>query len=168
MVTWYMESLHYGSSPFWHFWTVHFDTFRPSTLTLSGRSFWYFWTVHFDAFRPYNSTLSDCSLWYFWTDTLIHPKDRLLWPMIVHLGSKGRPVWLNTVHFKTFTLLDCPLRSRLFIIRENRKKACHMHFEATCSTRSEFMYDWVHRNIQRTQIILIQCFLCTKKPIISL
>ena len=80
------------------FWTVHFDTFGPSSLRLLGRPLCDFWTVHFDTFGSSSLRLLDRPL--FPTGTAhFHTNDRPLRPMTVQFSSKDRPFSSMTVHF---------------------------------------------------------------------
>ena len=73
---WLSRMISYRESV-WLFWTVHFDTLGPSTLTLQDRPFWQFdsskRTVHFES------------------------NDRLHRPMTVHFRAtvhfRDRPLW---------------------------------------------------------------------------
>ena len=55
--------------------------YEPSTLALLDRSVWHFWTVQFDTFGPSTSALRfiarNCPLWVEWLSILIY--DRPLW-----------------------------------------------------------------------------------------
>ena len=88
---------HFWACPLWQFWTVRFNTFRPSTFTFSHRQVWNFRTVQFDSFGRSTLTLRfiprNHPLLVEWPSTLTH--DCPLWLKRPSTMVLDRPLWLK-------------------------------------------------------------------------
>ena len=99
MVTWQMESLHYKFTSRWLFWSVHFDTFRPSTLILLDRSL-----RHFDSSEG-PSTFSRMTVCFDpWPSTLVRQTVHFWMDRPLSRDCPLSPFW--AVHFETNSSLS--------------------------------------------------------------
>ena len=92
------------------------DTIRPSTLTLLDRPLWHFWTVHFSSFGPSTSIHPmDRPLWFKWQSSLAQERPLLDGPF-----TSAWPSTLRTVHLHPFgpPTLNKTLFSKLFVNKD--------------------------------------------------
>ena len=156
-ITFGPSTLTLSDRPLWHFLTVHFDISWPSTLTFSDRPVWHFRTVHFDSFGPSTSTLwfipRDRPLLVEWPSTLTH--DRPLWLKRPSTIVLDRPVWLKwpSSLAQDRPLLDGPSTfARPFTLRT-------VHFHHQIYNYDSKKYEWSRYKKINLDSIILQWFL---------